>query len=370
VDRLISSGIIQTDLNATHPNDVYAHGVPRGERVIRTSSLQEDLSHKCTKVIRSCQSCQDEETAMIERKLGSDNGYEISDDKPYSADNIGAGRSPLDEPARTDVESHFGFDLSELTIHANERAAKPALGVSTLSYTEGNEGEGVPAPYTSGTINGGNMQAVELMREVQQTSSVSQGDQIAAIFDPFAEIFDPILGAVGGAMATLCAHPVNWTHSNPKDFGPDGIAIPSIRWDSSTGKLADLSDCDIQEVVNYLPIPNPPFTWNPPNPTILGSAATGGVGHDIHSYPPGLKHGITNQRIPGTMISNQVYQYKCTGPGCSSNWTDFPGQTYSITREVFQRFIYPNPWRYKITKQGTAPCNTFNYSREVEIPEP
>ncbi len=173
----------------------------------------------------------------------------------------------------------------------------------------------------------------------------------------------------GTGTAVPCAQPVNWTHTGARDFGPDAIRI-DITWASSTGNLADLSNCTVREVVNYDPIPNPPFLWNPPNPTILTVAGTLGAGMDTHSYPLGLKTGITDPREAGTMTAHQTYQFRCTGPGCSGSWTDFPGQTYDITREVFAQYVWLNPWRYEITKTGTGTGNTFKYSRQVEIPEP
>jgi hypothetical protein len=70
------------------------------------------------------------------------------------------------------------------------------------------------------------------------------------------------------------------------------------------------------------------------------------------------------------MTAHQVYQWRCTGAGCSGAWTDWPGETYDIVREVFQRFIFVNPWRYRITKTGTGSGSSFSASREVEIPNP
>jgi hypothetical protein len=163
-----------------------------------------------------------------------------------------------------------------------------------------------------------------------------------------------------------CAQPVNWTHTGARDFGPDAIRI-DITWDSSTGNLADLGSCTVREVVRYDPIPNPPFIWNPPNPTILTVPGTAGAGMDTHSYPPGLKTGITDPRQEGTATAHQVYQYRCTGAGCSGNWENIPGQAYTITRKVFPEYVRINPWRYRITKTGGA---GFSYSREVEVPEP
>jgi hypothetical protein len=167
-----------------------------------------------------------------------------------------------------------------------------------------------------------------------------------------------------GAAPVACAHPTNWQHTTASDSGPDGIQIP-ISWESSTGNLADLGSCTVREVVSYDAIPNPPFLWNPPNPTTLTVPAINGSGQDTHSYPPGLASGLTTPRQAGTMTAHQVYQYRCTGPGCSSNWESIPGQAYTITRAVFQRLVSMQPWRYSITKTGGS---MFSYSREVPVP--
>lgn len=172
--------------------------------------------------------------------------------------------------------------------------------------------------------------------------------------------------AIAGVPAA-CAQPINWNHSGGSDVGECSIQIP-ISWQSSTGNLADLSDCKVREVVTYDPIPNPPFIWNPPNPTILEVDATLGVAQDTHGYSPGLQNGISNPRVPGVATAHQVYQFRCTGPGCSGTWEDFPGEQYTITREVYAQYVRLNPWRYRITKTGVS--NGFNYSRECEIPEP
>ena len=65
------------------------------------------------------------------------------------------------------------------------------------------------------------------------------------------------------------------------------------------------------------------------------------------------------------MTAHQVYQFRCTGPGCSGTWTNIPGEAYTLTREVFPEFVRPNPWQYQITKQGVG--NGFSYRRQVEI---
>lgn len=227
---------------------------------------------------------------------------------------------PLDSETRTFMESRFGHDFSQIQV-SNEASD------DLEATSESESGSALP---------------------LAPPSSLQTPPPVPAI---------------------TCAQPINWNHRNPRDHGADAIRI-DISWQSSTGNLADLSNCEVREVVNYDPIPNPPFLWNPPNPTILTVPGKNGSAIDTHSYPPGLRNGITNPREAGTMTANQVYQFRCTAPGCTGNWTDFPGQSYSIRREVFEELVRPNPWRYRITKTGTGAGNTFNYSRAVEIPEP
>lgn len=214
---------------------------------------------------------------------------------------------------------------------------------------------GKSATLPPGTVT----QAADQFQAAGETPAAEIGDQVDA--------GAPVPAPAPAAPAAACAQPVSWTHATARDFGPDAIQI-DITWQSSTFNLADLGNCTMREVVTYDPIPNPPFIWNPPNPTILTVPATRGAGQDTHSYPPGLRTGITNPRSAGTATAHQVYQFQCTGPGCSGTWTNIPGQTYTLTREVFAQYTRTNPWRYRITKQGVG--NMFSYKREVEIPPP
>jgi hypothetical protein len=180
---------------------------------------------------------------------------------------------------------------------------------------------------------------------------------------PVAPTPIPATPAPATPAPAACVRPNNFTHTNPRDHGVDAIRV-DLAWGSTSGNVADLGHCRFREVVDYDPIPNPPFLWNPPNPTIIEWAATGGTAVDTHSYPPGLRTGITNPRELGTMTAHQVYQVRCTGTGCPGTWENIPGQAYTITREVTEQFVRTNPWRYIVTKTGV------NFSRDVEIPEP
>jgi hypothetical protein len=241
---------------------------------------------------------------------------------------LAEAEAAVDRESRASAISALGRNLAKIPVHAD---ATVRLAGGAGEVLAGDQGPGTPVPAPpAGAV------------------PAAPGPAVPAAPGPAA-----------------CAHPVNWTHTTASDNGPDGIQIP-ITWGSSTGTLADLSNCTVREVVRYDPIPNPPFTWNPPNPTILTVPGVNGAGQDTHSYPPGLAGGLVRPLVEGTMTAHQEYQYQCTGPGCAPGWTGFPGQTYDLIREVFAAYVYTDPWRYRITKRGTG--NMFSYSREVPIP--
>lgn len=139
---------------------------------------------------------------------------------------------------------------------------------------------------------------------------------------------------------------------------------------SSTGKLRDLRSCYVQEIVRYESRPLI-FTVDVRDPTVVTLPATQTPNIDFHFLAGGLTNGINHLLlIPGfetTQISNQVYQYRCppSGPDCSEDWTDIPGQTYRIIRHISQR---NDRWIYTITKESTSPGYNFFYSRPSLIP--
>jgi hypothetical protein len=266
----------------------------------------------------------------------------------------------LNAGTRAFMQPRFGHDFSGVPVHTD--AKKVRTGQSSEKGGLPSISSRVEKKSDSGSQYLGDSHYGDLFQSVDEEEvDPDMGDQINGS-DQDSNVQSP-----GDQVApATCAQPVNWTHTGARDFGPDAIRI-DITWDSSTGKLADLGNCTVREVVSYDAIPNPPFTWNPPNPTILTVPGTVGAGMDTHSYPPGLRTGITDPRQSGTMTAHQVYQFRCTGAGCSGSWTNIPGQAYTITRQVFPQYVRPNPWRNTNPPTGGG---AFSYSREVEIPTP
>ena len=97
----------------------------------------------------------------------------------------GGGR-PLDASTRTDMESRFGTDFSDVRVHDSPTAQQSATAVGARAYTTGNEivlGEGV----SLGSPDGQHTLAHELTHVIQQrsgpVSGTPTGDGVA-ISDP------------------------------------------------------------------------------------------------------------------------------------------------------------------------------------------
>ncbi|MBZ0303811.1 MAG: DUF4157 domain-containing protein [Anaerolineae bacterium] len=362
---------------------------------VQPSSAVSGLQPRCacgspTLMGGECAACRKKRGDRLQRAAA--HARPLGDVPPIVYEVLHSPGQPLDPSARRSMESHFDHDFRHVRVHTNAKAVESAAAVNALAYTVGHDVVFGAGQYRPHDTSGQRILAHELAHVVQQRQLPPAGmlhhSENQSHLEREAEAASEQVSSEGrtsalsdaprgslqrqgtGAAAPVCARPINWVHGpGAADHGADAIQI-NITWQSSTGNLADLSNCQVREVVNYDPIPNPPFIWNPPNPTILTVAGTAGAGQDTHSYPPGLKTGITNPRTDGTAVAHQVYQWRCTGTGCSGSWTDFPGESYDITREVFPEFVRLNPWRYRVTKQGTGTGNTFNYSRDVEIPEP
>jgi len=159
------------------------------------------------------------------------------------------------------------------------------------------------------------------------------------------------------AVEIECAHPVNFQLVSA---GPNNLALEfNYKWDSSTGDLNDLGQCDVYERVDYpdnrnpWPWPNPPWTDQSVNPTENPFPTTTGKLQDIHE--PG--NIPSPQSLAAASFSaRQRYYYKCS---CFQNpQTQYILQSgLIIYREVYM--TAGGSWRLKIEKDG--------YTRDFQL---
>ncbi|MHA7059790.1 eCIS core domain-containing protein [Aquimarina sp. M1] len=263
--------------------------------------------------------------------------------------NNNSGGNKLSGNTKNEMESGFGADFSQVNIHTDSKAVQMSQELGAQAFTHGNDIYFNKGKYNPSSKDGKHLLAHELTHTIQQKGMVQQKN-INKKRNPAIQL----------KKKPKCVRPIKWKHKNARKHGANAIRI-DINWKSSTGTLADLSNCTVREVVKYGKIPNPPFTWTPPNPTILSVAGTSGAAMDTHSYPPGI---AALSKKYGNMTATQVYQWKCTGPNCDSKWHTFPGQRYTIRRTVY-RIKGTNKWFYRIQKYGGW---GFRYSRRVRMP--
>jgi len=134
---------------------------------------------------------------------------------------------------------------------------------------------------------------------------------------------------------------------------PDGTLSFKYRWGSTTGNIADLTQCQVGERVTYpggspFNWPSPPYHASSPNPTVAWVIATKGVGLDFQ-YPPTHQAGggFVEPYRYNLFIATQQYRYQCL----FLNTEAFPGWSdISITRVVNDQV--KGCWTYTITKTG------------------
>lgn len=90
---------------------------------------------------------------------------------------------PLDAATRSFMEPRFGYDFSQVRIHADAKAEESARAVNALAYTVGRDIAFGPSQYAPETNEGRSLIAHELTHVVQQSASnASNANRL--VFDP------------------------------------------------------------------------------------------------------------------------------------------------------------------------------------------
>ena len=115
---------------------------------------------------RRCPLCMLEIGRKPSTKSNLETGYQVTDEINRIRSSDG---SQLDGGTKTFMESRFGYDFSQVKIHADESAATSSKSINALAYTIGNDivfGQGHYQPHT---LEGRRLLAHELTHVVQQT---------------------------------------------------------------------------------------------------------------------------------------------------------------------------------------------------------
>ena len=103
---------------------------------------------------------------------------------PIVDDVVRSPGQPLDATTRSQMESRFGHDFSQVRVHADERAGASAQAVSARAYTVKHNVVFGAGQYAPGTATGQRLLAHELAHVVQQQGLTSPVQRISSPADP------------------------------------------------------------------------------------------------------------------------------------------------------------------------------------------
>ena len=156
-----------------------------------------------------------------------------------------------------------------------------------------------------------------------------------------------------------CAIPVNFKETSHKVLLAQLDFI--YRWESSTGHLEDLANCEVAEAIF---LPSNPYTFPRPWAGSSGSPYTttivpgsDGVLNDTNTLTGPLLQ-ITRPVVPGHFTVQQYFTYRCP---CH---TSAPGTLPNLLGPIpITRSVVPNPdnsWKGCIQKSGLISCMTIS----------
>ena len=114
-----------------------------------------------------CEECK--EKGALHRKAAGSFAPDIA--PPIVHEVLASTGRPLDKASRNRFEQALGYDLSNVRIHVDARAAESAHAVNALAYTVGNKVVFGHGQFNPATREGGHLLAHELAHTVQQQGS-------------------------------------------------------------------------------------------------------------------------------------------------------------------------------------------------------
>jgi hypothetical protein len=175
LSRLPVAGILQTKLTISQPGDKYEQEAESvAERVMRMPELAFRLQRKCgcggagSTSGSNCEECAGK-SMKLQRSVKAASAHASATHAPHIVHDV--LRSPgqsLDLLTRSFFEPRFGYDLSQVRVHADALAAESADAVNARAYTVGNNVVFGAGQYAPGTTEGKHLLAHELTHIIQQ----------------------------------------------------------------------------------------------------------------------------------------------------------------------------------------------------------
>ncbi len=205
VERLISSGTLQTKLRIGQPDDIYEQEADRVADAVMRMPEPEILSRNELHIQRSCPACDEnelkrqsineEEEEKLQAKKTSDRAPEIDPNIESHIQSLNGEGQPLSEDSRAFFEPRFGHDFSQVRVHTDTKAAEAARAVNARAYTVGHDvvfGEG---QFRPASFEGKKLMAHELTHVVQQGNYPKLIHRLIRTPYPWRGIITPAIGA-------------------------------------------------------------------------------------------------------------------------------------------------------------------------------
>jgi hypothetical protein len=147
-------GSLQPKLEVSKPGDPFEREADRiaGQIMRMSAPTPEQLSH-------------DGAFASMQRKS---NGSQARAGTAVVDDVLSSGGQPLDYASRAFFEPRFGYDFSNVRVHADDRAAESAKAVGAKAYTVGEHVVFGSRQFSPTTTSGRELMAHELTHVIQQ----------------------------------------------------------------------------------------------------------------------------------------------------------------------------------------------------------
>jgi hypothetical protein len=165
---------VQAKLTIGQPDDVYEKEADSmADKVVQKKPIFEsEVEGLAGEVQRKCAACEREEQLQTKPDSGSQPTAPASVESSLKASK-GSG-SPLPDATRTQMESSFGSDLSQVRIHDNAASAAMNKTLHSQAFTSGNEIYFSSGKYNTGSRDGQHLLAHELTHVVQQNNDIHQ----------------------------------------------------------------------------------------------------------------------------------------------------------------------------------------------------
>jgi outer membrane protein OmpA-like peptidoglycan-associated protein len=172
-----SPGIIQPKLSIGPANDpLEREADAMSEKVMRMkgpSTNQKTFFKPASDFIpRKCAHCE-EEDKKLQRKEGKGEQITADSSLEHYVGNIQGGGESLTPEIRSFFEPRFGYDFSNVKVHANDGAAKSAQSINALAYTWQNNIVFNQGQFSPQTESGKKLLGHELTHVIQQGQGIS-----------------------------------------------------------------------------------------------------------------------------------------------------------------------------------------------------